>query len=139
METLKPGIADFDKFKTQYPALFPANQGVLPEAVIFYCAQGQNRSPAMAIAYKLWMYQTFRLDLHAQAPPYHICFLTGGYGTFIKANITIQDSLELRKRLHVLYQTTTKYLQLKRTRKKQPHYQCRMLGERGRSPSSDEH
>ena len=110
MENVKPSIADFEKFKTQYPALFPANQGALPEAVIFYCAQGHNRSPAMAVAYKLWMYQTFELELQAHAPIYHVCFLTGGYDAFIKANITIQNSWGLRKRLHVPCQITTKYI-----------------------------
>ena len=110
MENAKPSIADFEKFKIQYPALFPANQGALPEAVIFYCAAGQNRSPAMAVAYKLWMYQTFRLDLQAHAPAYHVCFLTGGYDTFIKANITIQNSWGLRKRQNVPCQIATKYI-----------------------------
>lgn len=106
MPNSDPHLPDFDQFRLDYPKLFPANQGGLPDAVIFYCYAGANRSPAMACAYTLWMHQRFNAAGN-HAVNCHSCYLGGGMGTFLNTKVTIGElgGLQIcKKSLQMLFE-----------------------------------
>ena len=96
-------INDFTNLQTKAPYLFPNAAEHLPKAIVFYCRQGTNRSPGMALYYTNWLFQQmYKWDKNRKpdAPlPCHVCVLQGGFDAFekLKPGLTIKECLMLGK------------------------------------------
>ena len=97
---------DFTSLQSKQPRLFPTAAEDLPKAVVFYCTQGKNRSPGMALFYTYWLFQQMdswgnNWESNAQ-PPYQVFVLEGGFNSFEDFNpgLKIKECMMLGKQYH---------------------------------------
>ena len=89
----------FDGFTQRPGPIFPQQQGAMPpDAVVFYCKFGAQRSPAAAMWYTCWLMlnaQRWNLQGVVNPFPYQVCFLKGGFDGLANLSMPIKDSMKL--------------------------------------------